>query len=137
MKLIDTRATEEAPSSLFLTRFEFMDLYPYRLNSRMNYIFKHDQPKEVPDGEAKLLMKKYPHVIKWDKTGAIVETNRHQELNDMKYNDLKKYAATLSMPFGEIRVKRDILIHKIVAKEIEVKALKEKTKALKGIEEVK
>jgi len=137
MKLIDTRATDTMPTSLFLTRAEFRELYPYRLNSRMNYIFKHDQPKNVPDGEAKILLKKYPHVIRWDKTAEIPQTNRHQELEKMKYNDLKKYAGTLKMPFSETRVKRDILIDKIVAKEIEISALQAKAKALKGIEEDK
>jgi len=129
MKLIDTRATESAPSSLFLTRAEFRELYPFRLNSRMNYIFKHEQPKEVPDGEGKLLLKKYSHIIRWDKEIAklaeVPLTDRHKELGEMKYNDLKRYGSSIGLTFNELRVKAPVLINVVRNKEIELKGIEE------------
>ena len=131
MDLIDTRATELPPTSLFLTRFEFKEIYPYRLNSRLNYLFKYDKPTDVPDAEAKLLLKKYPHLLKWKKQLNIVETNRHQELMKVKYGDLKKMGGKLGMSFKELQGVKLLLIDRIVAKEIEIKQLAAKAKANK------
>ena len=129
MKLIDTRATKLAASSLFLTRAEFRDLYPHRLNSRIDYLFKGGVPKDVPEAEAKILMEKYDHILKWEEKLNIVQTNRHQELDKKGYNELKKYAGTLEIPFKKMRVKKMLLIDHIVAKEIQIHTIKEKAKA--------
>lgn len=119
MKLIDTRATLTAPTSLFLTRAEFKELYPHKLNSRMNYLFKHDQPKEVDKDEAQLLLKKYSHVIRWEKRLEIIETDRHQELNKIKYPYLKRVAADAGVSFKLLRAKKPVLIDHIVKQELE------------------
>jgi len=137
MLLIDTRTTELMPTSLFLTRAEFRKLYPHRLNSRMSYVFKHDQPLEVPDDEAKLLLEKYPHVLvfgekpkdkKEEKTFA---SNRHQELSKLKYRDIQKLGRELGMVNKDVMIKTDLLIDAVVAKEIEVDAETKKAAALK------
>jgi len=137
MKLIDTRATDTMPTSLFLSRAEFKELYPHKLNSRINYIFKFDQPMDVNDEEAKLLMKKYPHVVRWDKSGETVETNRHQELGKMKYTELKKHGITLGLEYKDMMIKRPELIELIVKKEIEIETAKAKQKALGDSKEAK
>jgi len=124
MKLIDQKTTPNMPTSYFLTRAEFKELYPHRLNSRISYIFKYDQPKDINDGEAKLLLKKYPHIIKWEEKLEIAQTNRHEELGKLKYNKLKKVGGDLGMTFKEIQGKKEVLIDNIVKKEIEIKGTK-------------
>lgn len=119
MLLIDTRATETAKSSLFLTREEFKEIYPHRLNSRINYIFFHSKPEEVANEEAKLLLKKYRHLAKWEPELNIVETDRHRELNEINYRKLKTMGAKLGIVFKELAVKKPILVDRIVKKEIE------------------
>ena len=131
MLLIDQRARFNAPSSLFLTRAEFKELYPHRLNSRISYVFKHDEPKEVDNGEAKLLLAKYPHILKWKKQLNIVKTNRHQELDNLKYGDLKKMGGKMGMSFKELQGTKEVLIDKIVTNEIVAKSIAAKAKALK------
>ena len=71
MLLVDIKATENSKSSLFLTKEEFKELYPNKVNSRINYIFSHSQPQEVITGEAKLLMKKYD---------VVLDLNRQEQL---------------------------------------------------------
>ncbi len=123
MLLVDQRATAVAPSSLFLTRAEFKALYPHKLHHRMDYVFRYDKPKEVENDEAKLLMKKYPHVIRWEAKLDIVKTERHHELEKLDYYKLKKLGSSIGMGFKEITIKREILIDRIVTKEIEIKQL--------------
>ncbi len=120
MLLIDQRATIVAPSSVFLTRAEFKELYPHKLNGRINYVFKYNRPKEVNNGEAKLLLKKYSHIIKWEKIIKLGATERHEELNKVLYQDLKKLAAEVGVSFKDSAVKQTLLIDRIIAKEIEI-----------------
>ena len=134
MKLTDKRARVNIPSSLFLTRGEFKELYPHLLTSRINYIFKHNVPKEVPDGEAKLLMKKYPHVLRWEPEVDFDETSRHQELKKLKYQDLKKLGSSLGMPFKELSQKTPFLINSIVEKEKAIEKEKAEAKVKKDKE---
>ena len=132
IKLIDTRATEVVPSSVFLTRAEFKGLYPHRLNSRISYVFKGGIPKTVELGEAKLLLKKYSHVVKWMRdVEDYPESNRYQELEKMKYNDLKKHGAEIGLEFKNMMVKTPMLIETIIEKELSNTAKAAKAKALK------
>ncbi len=117
MLLVDKKATENSRSSLFLIKEEFKELYPTKVNSRMNYIFSHEQPIDIIDGEAKLLMKKYKHLVKWGKHEKSPQTDRHAELQKMKYQALKTLGAKAGLNFKELGCKRDILIDRIVDKE--------------------
>ncbi len=120
MLLLDQRATAVAPSSLFLTRAEFKALYPHKLTGRMDYIFKYDKPLNVQDGEGKLLLRKYPHVLKYEPDLGIVKTDRHRELEKKyDYYKLKKMGTALGMSFKEITIKKEVLIDRIVTKELE------------------
>ena len=132
MLLIDTQTSEGSPRSYFLTRMEFKKLYPLTLQSKLNYIFKHKIPKEVPDGEAKILMKKYPHIIKFEDKVTTYTSNRHQELAKIKYTELKKIGGKLGLPFKQLAVKTEILIDNIVNAEAEKARMEAKAKALKG-----
>lgn len=131
MKLLDERATEEAPSSLFLTRAEYRELYPHIMGSRINYIFKHDQPKEVPDETAKLLMKKYPHVIIFKEKIELGTTERHKELAKMKYLDIKRIALKLEFTFAEAAIVKNLLINNIVDTENRISEATKKEKEKK------
>ena len=128
MKLIDERATEEAPSSLFLERAEYRELYPHIMGSRINYIFKYDQPKEVPDEEAALLMKRYSHVITWKKKIELGKTDRHKALSKMGYNDVKKIAGKLGFTFAQTAIAKSLLINNIVDTETKILEAKEEGK---------
>ena len=119
MLLVDKKATENSKSSLFLTKEEFKELYPNKVNSRINYIFSHAQPQEVITGEAKLLMKKYPHLIKWGNSVDAKPTDRLKELQDMKYQDLKKLGAKAGLEFKQLACTKAILIDRILEKEKE------------------
>jgi len=119
MLLVDKKATENSKSSLFLTKEEFKELYPNKVNSRINYIFAHAQPQEVITGEAKLLMKKYPHLIKWGKNLDEKPTARVKELQEMKYGDLKTLGAKVGLNFRELGCTKPILIDRILEKEKE------------------
>ena len=125
MLLIDKRATAVAKTSLFLLRAEFKKLYPHRFSGKINYVFKYDQAKEIENGEAKLLMKKYPHVIKWEEIIKLGETERHEELNKIKYQTLKNMGAKIGLTFKELYSKKPKLINLIVAKEIEIVRIEE------------
>ena len=119
MLLVDNKTTDHSKTSYFLLREEFKELYPTKVNGRMNYIFRHKQPTNVIDGEAKLLMKKFPHLTRWRKHEEAPETNRHAELEKMKYQALKTLGAKAGLNFKELGCKRDILIDRIVDKEKE------------------
>ena len=119
MLLIDKKTTKTTRSSLFLVREEFKKLYPHRLNSRLNYIFSHERPQEVIYGEALLLLKKYPHVVRWGKHLTEEPTDRYEELLEMKYQDLKKVGAEAGLNFRELGCTKAILIDKIIDKEKE------------------
>lgn len=118
MLLVDKNTTPAAPTSLFLTRAEFKELYPHLLTDRKSYIFKYDKPLNVPDGEGKLLLKKYPHVSRWEEKFTINRSKRHQELMELKYGEVKRVGGELGFSFKELQPKKVILIEKIVSREI-------------------
>ena len=132
MLLVDKNTTPVAPTSLFLTRAEFKGLYPHLLTDRKSYVFKYDKPLNVPDGEAKLLLKKYPHVLRWEEKFDINKSNRHQELNNLKYGEVKRIGGKLGFSFKDLQGKKPVLIERIVSEEITRAARTAKAKALKG-----
>ena len=132
MLIIDKNTRPAAPTSLFLTRAEFKELYPHLLTDRKSYIFKYDKPLNVPDGEAKLLMRKYPRVLKWEEDLGIVKSNRHQELMKLTYGEVKRVGGKLGFSFKDLQGKKLLLIERIVSEEITVAARAKKARATKG-----
>ena len=128
MLLVDKRATVTAKTSLFLTSMEFQEIYPHKLNNRIDYLFKYNQPKEVNNDEAKLLMKKYSHVIKWEEKLELGKTERHEELDKLSIQKLKQVASGLKMTWKEMQGRKPKLINAIAAKEIEIDQIEEKLK---------
>lgn len=128
MLLIDKNTTPSSPTSLFLTRAEIKVIYPHLILDRKSYIFKYDKPLIVPDVEAKLLLRKYPHVLRWEEKFAINKSNRHQELNKLNYGEVKRVAGGLGFSFKEMHAPKLILIEKIVSKEIKNAARAAKAK---------
>ena len=118
MLLIDKNTTPPSPTSLFLTREQLKTTYPHLLTGRKSYIFKYDKPLNVPDVEAKLLLKKYPHVLRWEEKFTINKSKRHQELNDMTYGEVKRIGGKLEFSWKELQAKKLILIEKVISKEI-------------------
>ena len=135
MKLIDLRTLENAPMAYFLSRMEFKEIYPHRLNSKIDYIFKHKVPLDVPNVEGELLLKKYHHIIRFGDEGKKKteppKSNRHQELSRKKYKTLRRLARELGIPGKEAVIKREILTEMIIEKEIKKAEQKAKAKALR------
>ncbi len=132
MLLVDKNTTPTAPTSLFLERAEYKKLYPHLLTGRKSYIFKYDKPLNIPDGEARLLLRKYPHVLRWEEKFDINKSNRHQELYKLKYGEIKRLGGKLGFSFTELHAKKIILIERIISKEIRLAAIAAKAKATKG-----
>ena len=128
MLLVDKHTTPTAPTSLFLTRAEFKKLYPHLLTGRKGYIFKYDKPLNIPDGEARLLLRKYPHVLRWEEKFDINKSDRHQELFKLKYGEIKRLGGKLGFSFTELHAKKMILIERIISKEIRLAAIAAKAK---------
>lgn len=135
MLLIDKNTTPVAPTSLFLLKEEIKGLYPHLLTGRRSYVFKYDKPLNVPDGEGKLLLKKYPHVLRWEEKFAVNKSERHQELAKLSYVLVKRVAGELGFSFTEMHSTKLVLIEKIISKEIKNAAIEAKAK--RGIEENK
>ncbi len=131
MLLIDKNTTPSAPTSLFLTRAEYKKLYPHSLTGRKNYLFKHDKPLNLPDAEARLLLRKYPHVLKWEEKFAVNKSERHHELAELKYGEVKRIGGKLGFSFTELHAKKLILIERIISKEIRIAATEAKSEAKK------
>lgn len=128
MKLLDERATDVAGTSLFLSRAEYRELYPHRMGSRINYLFKYDKPMEVPDKEAELLLEKYSHVIIFKEKIELGTTERHKELAKMKYIDIKRTALKLGFTFAEAAIVKNLLINNIVDTETRISEATKKEK---------
>lgn len=131
MLLIDKNTTPSAPTSLFLTRAEYKKLYPHSLTGRKNYLFKYDKPLNLPDAEARLLLRKYPHVLRWEEKFGVNKSNRHQELAKLTYGAIKKMGGKLGFSFTELHAKKIILIERIISKEIRITATEAKSEAKK------
>ena len=64
MWLIDNDTEPHAPTSKFIGRKEFKDIYPETEHmKRLNYIFKHQIPLQVSSKEGAVLVCKYPSIV--------------------------------------------------------------------------
>ena len=100
--IIDSFAEEGCKTSRFLTKDELRDVKPDFLQSRMNFIFKHNIPLSVETGIGKLLVDKFD------------EVNYHGESDsyeDMDYTELKEIAKEKGIKAHF--VKRDELVQKL------------------------
>ena len=104
VEIIDDDAVKYAPSSKFLTDVEMKSIDPNWIWHRKSFIFKYKIPHIVDSNIAKMMVDKYPTVIYVD---------RKQDLNNVKYQKLKKMAANKGIPWADTFVKKDELIKMI------------------------
>ena len=113
MWILDNETVPHAPTSRFIDRKEFNDIYPETEHvKRLNYIFKHRIPLQVSSKEGAVLVCKYPSVVECNEWGEEINEmmNETLKIKEMDWNDLKSYAVKeCDIPFKETTVKRDAL----------------------------
>ena len=113
MWIIDNETVPHAPTSKFIDKKEFKEIYSDMENvKRLNYIFKHKIPLQVSAKEGAVLVCKYPSVVECTEWGE--EINEMMETTNkikaMAWGDLKSFAVKdCGIPFKETTVKRDEL----------------------------
>ena len=110
MWLIDNETVAHAPTSKFIGRKEFKEIYPETEHvKRLNYIFKHRIPLQVSAKEGAVLVCKYPSVVECSEMGEEINEmmNETIKIKDMDWNELKSYAVKdCGIPLKEAMVKR-------------------------------
>lgn len=118
MYLLDIDTTPGTKTSRMITRGEHKELYPAIEHSRaLSYIFRHKIPVDVPEDQAKVLLKKYPTLQMTNDCGEITINNTElkAKLDDLDWHALKKYAVEqCGMPYKETNIKRADLTDKIL-----------------------
>ena len=113
MWIVDNETVAHAPTSKFIDRKEFNDIYPDTEHvKRLNYIFKHRIPLQVSSKEGAVLVCKYPTVVECTEWGEEINEmmNETLKIKEMPWGTLKSYAVKdCGIPFKETTVKRDEL----------------------------
>ena len=113
MWIVDNDTVAHAPTSKFIDRKEFNEVYPDSEHvKRLNYIFKHKIPLQVSAKEGSVLVCKYPSVVECSEWGEEINEmmNETLKIKEMAWLDLKSYAVReCGIPFKETTVKRDAL----------------------------
>ena len=113
MWLIDNETVPHAPTSKFIGRKEFKDIYPETEHmKRLNYIFKHQIPLQVSSKEGAVLVCKYPSIVECTEWGEEINElmDMTSKIKAMAWSDLKSFAVKdCGIPFKETTIKRDAL----------------------------
>ena len=113
MWIVDNETVPHAPTSKFIDRKEFNEIYPDTEHvKRLNYIFKHRIPLHVSSKEGAVLVCKYSSVVECNEWGEEINEmmNETLKIKDMRWSELKSYAVKeCGIPFKETTVKRDAL----------------------------
>ena len=113
MWIVDNDTVAHAPTSKFIDRKEFNDIYPDTEHvKRLNYIFKHRIPLQVSAKEGSVLVCKYSSVVECNEWGEEINEmmNETLKIKEMPWGDLKSYAVKeCGIPFKETTVKSDEL----------------------------
>ena len=113
MWILDNETVPHSPTSRFIDRKEFNDIYPETEHvKRLNYIFKHRIPLQVSSKEGAVLVCKYPSVVECNEWGEEINEmmNETLKIKEMNWNELKSYAVKdCGIPFKETTVKREEL----------------------------
>ena len=113
MWIVDNETVAHAPTSKFIDRKEFNDIYPdIEHVKRLNYIFKHKIPLQVSAKEGAVLVCKYPSVVECNEWGEEINEmmNETLKIKEMPWGTLKSYAVKdCGIPIKETTVKRDEL----------------------------
>ena len=113
MWIVDNDTVPHAPTSKFIDRKEFNEIYPDTEHvKRLNYIFKHRIPLQVSAKEGSVLVCKYPSVVECNEWGEEINEmmNTTNKIKAMTWIDLKSFAVKdCKIPFKETTIKRDAL----------------------------
>ena len=113
MWIVDNDTVAHAPTSKFIDRKEFNEIYPETEHvKRLNYIFKHRIPLQVSAKEGTVLVCKYPSVVECTEWGEEINEmmNTTNKIKAMTWSDLKSFAVKdCGIPFKETTIKRDAL----------------------------
>ena len=113
MWIVDTDTVAHAPTSKFIDRKEFNDIYPDTEHvKRLNYIFKHRIPLHVSSKEGAVLVCKYSSVVECTEWGEEINEmmDTTNKIKAMAWHDLKSFAVKdCGIPFKETTIKRDAL----------------------------
>jgi hypothetical protein len=113
MWLVDNETIPHAPTSKFVSKKEYVEIYPEEGHQkRLSYIFKHRIPLQVSAKEGAVLVCKYPSVVECNEWGEEINElmNETLKIKEMAWGDLKSYAVKeCGIPFKETTVKRDAL----------------------------
>ena len=113
MWIIDNETIPHAPTSKFVSKDEYVEIYPDEDHQkRLSYIFKHKIPLQVSAKEGAVLVCKYPSVVECTEWGEEINElmNETLKIKEMPWRELKSYAVKdCGIPFKETTVKRDAL----------------------------
>ena len=113
MWIVDNETVAHAPTSKFIDRKEFNDIYPDTEHvKRLNYIFKHRIPLHVSSKEGAVLVCKYSSVVECTEWGEEINEmmDTTNKIKAMAWHDLKSFAVKdCGIPFKETTIKRDAL----------------------------
>ena len=113
MWVIDNETVPHAPTSKFVSKGEYADIYPDDdQQRRLSYIFKHKIPLQVSAKEGSVLVCKYLSVVECTEWGEEINEmmNTTNKIKAMTWSDLKSFAVKdCGIPFKETTIKRDDL----------------------------
>ena len=113
MWLIDNETVPHAPTSKFVSKDEYVEIYPDEDHQkRLNYIFKHKIPLQISAKEGAVLVCKYPSVVECTEWGEEINElmDTTNKIKAMTWNDLKSFAVKdCGIPFKETTINRDAL----------------------------
>ena len=113
MWIVDNETVAHAPTSKFIDRKEFNEIYPDTEHvKRLNYIFKHRIPLQVSAKEGAVLVCKYSSVVECTEWGEEINEmmDTTNKIKAMAWHDLKSFAVKdCGIPFKETTIKRDAL----------------------------
>lgn len=90
LNYIDQQAERFSPTSRFLLRSEFGEILPEVRQNRLNFIFRHNIPLRLDPRVGRLLIKKYPSILREDFLEGLNEDNLRRLANKrgFKHKDL-------------------------------------------------
>jgi len=113
MWIIDNDTIPHAPTSKFISKGEYVEVYPSEDHQRrLSYIFKHKIPLQVSAKEGAVLVCKYQSVVECTEWGEEINElmDTTNKIKAMTWSDLKSFAVKdCGIPFKETTIKREAL----------------------------
>lgn len=104
----DRSVPRNAGTSRFLTKEEMHKLYPHNYHvQRTDVVFRHGKAEAVPKKIGYALIQKYDAVVRVDAKNNIL--SQKDDLEDMKYQDMKSLAMRYGISHRDTNVKHEEL----------------------------